>query len=131
MAKGKLSFEGFGEQSFNIPNEIKTEPNTIETSKNIPNKFDADHAVQHSLKKKTKLYEYKKTFEGSVDKDGPRSTAVLYNKNYERIGLLESLNKDLTRLDILNFIVDDFFKRHVDEIKDEYDQLQKNVKNIF
>lgn len=132
MAK-KLSFSGLNldDESFEIKEDNSEISGISEnfTDNKPENKFDSDNFKNSSSKKPVKKYIYKDTFNRDLDKEGPNASASLYNKNKQRLKLLKALNPKVTEIDLLNYIFEDFFLRNSQEIIEEHNYAQKNLKN--
>lgn len=130
MAK-RLNFSSISldDESFEIKEDNSKIASENKVENKVENKFDSDNFKAPSSKKVIKKYLYKETFNSDLDKEGPNASASLYNKNKQRLKLLKTLNPKVTEIDILNYIFEDFFLRNSDEIIEEYNNAQKNLKN--
>ncbi|OXA65952.1 hypothetical protein B0A67_24020 [Flavobacterium aquidurense] len=118
MSKPKINFADLtgGETSFDITGDAS--PQEISNS-NILSPVNNDLSIKK--KSKTKEFEYKKIFDNSLSEYKQlKTTAQLYEYNMNKINLLASLNKDSNKTEIINYIINDFFNRNSDEIKEEY-----------
>lgn len=70
--------------------------------------------------KKTKEFEYKKIFDNSLNEfKNLKKTAHIYEYNMDKLNLLSSLNKNVKLTEIINYVINDFFVKNSEEIKEE------------
>lgn len=61
-----------------------------------------------------------------------KTTVAIYKVNHDRINVLNALDPNISKTDILNYIINDFFKKHSKEIQKDYSKYLKNRdKNLF
>jgi len=135
--KTKIDFE-----ELNVTSDIDLiekifplEDETIETKENkTKNNFlSSIDMANNSLKKnKKKEYEYKKIFNGSLEEHKSlKRTANIYNHNMERISILCDLNKGLLITDAINYIINDFFVRNNQELREEHKSFYLELNKKF
>jgi hypothetical protein len=119
MSKNKINFADLtGGNDF----EIKSDSfeNEISNS-NILSPIGQNNDLSIKKKSKAKEFEYKKIFDNSLlEHKQLKKTAHVYEYNMNKINLLSSLNKDINITEVINYIINDFFIKNSEEIKEEY-----------
>lgn len=134
--KSKLNFEdlvGKTETNFEVSGEniASEEVNNNEENILFNSNLD-DNGGSLKKTKKNKEYQYKKIFDNSLQEHkNLKKTAHIYDHNMTKINILSSLNKNVNLTEIINYILNDFFIKNSDEIREEYKIISSDLnKNL-
>lgn len=133
--KNKINFgELITKDNFEVSPDSNDSFETVSTPSSVNFLSPVDSENQSIIKrsKKTKEFEYKKIFDNSLaDFKNLKKTAHIYEYNMEKLNLISSLNKNVKLTEIINYIINDFFVKNSEEIKEENkiysSELNKNL----
>lgn len=132
--KGKINFGDLVDKT-NFEVDENNSNNSEIVSPAASNFLTPNEKENQSIIKKTKkvkVFEYKKIFDDSLSEhQNLKKSAHIYNYNMDRLKVLVSLNKNVKLTEIINYIINDFFVRNSEEIKQEnnsyLNELNKNL----
>lgn len=131
--KGKINFGDLvGDTNFDIEESNSNSDVVSSAASNFLTPKEEDNQSIIKKTKKVKVFEYKKVFDNSLsDKRNLKKTAHIYDYNMDRLKLLASLNKNVKLTEIINYIINDFFVKNSEEIREENkiynSELNKNL----
>lgn len=130
--KNKINFRALvGDANFDIQ-ESNSSDVVGPAASNFLTPKEEDNQSIIKKNKKVKVFEYKKIFDNSLSEHRHfKKTAHIYDYNMDRLKLLDSMNKNVKLTEIINYIINDFFVKNSEEIREENkifnSELNKNL----
>lgn len=130
--KNKINFGALvGDTNFDIEESNSSEIVSPAASNFLTPKEEDNQSIIKK-NKKVKTFEYKKVFDNSLsEQKNFKRTAHIYDYNMDRLKLLASMNKNVKLTEIINYIINDFFVKNSEEIREENkiynSELNKNL----
>ena len=92
-----------------------------------------DSGAGKSKRLKGKKDSYREVLEYSFNKEDKNniSPVNIYTSIQSKISFLKILHPKMSKIDIVNTILKDFFDKHADELNSEMAQYQANLNSIF
>lgn len=130
--KNKINFGALVEQTNFDVEESNSSDVVGSVASNFLTPKEEDNQSIIKKNKKTKVFEYKNIFDNSLSEHRHfKKTAHIYDYNMVRLKLLDSMNKNVNLTEIINYIINDFFVKNSEEIREENkifnSELNKNL----
>lgn len=107
----------------NLDEDVKVKKDMVKQG----SRFDVDTKMSSDFS-----YDFEKIFSKDLGDIELRNSILLSALNKQRIEILQiALKQKISKSDVLEYILNDFFIKHGNDVKEAYHRKEKNLNNLF